>query len=1414
MNKKKVIARIGIIVVVMMVAISTAVILAAPSINLTSSKNGNTVNLSWTNSDTYKAYGYNVFRSTNDGAYVDISDAESTKVKVLNLYPASGQMITFNTYDGQTITTDKAASLKQWMEQPNGSSLRGYGRGVIEVTPVSIANFNSNPSGYLKKVNGKYNYDVVVIGTWDCNLNQDTNDNATNVLRQYLAEGNSFVMGHDTINGANLNPNITSLRSYFNIKVTTHDGVSPTSPASFGNSTVGQTTQVRINGNSIFTTYPWNIGADGTILTVPACHTTDQVTYGSVPLSFVSGTPHVTDQNGNGEFNYYLTIHNRTAMIQTGHSNCNATADEQKIWANLLFYLGNTDAEKTAVDPNAKDINAPNKPVLGNNTLNYINGTVTYSATDNGTTYKYYVRATDLATDEATSSNTVTQSNTSGLAGYSYVIDTNPDTGVDDTIDTTTTSINYTLGDGPKTYLHIKAIDNAGNIGETLHVLLHENVAPELNLTQDITKWTNGNVIITATSSDSDGTVKNITLPNGKVVSGDTADFEVEKNGTYEFIATDNSGATTRKTITITNIDKVRPEATSSIEQPTKEVRGATITLNATDDASGVAKIIKPDGTEVTEANTTYVVTVPGTYTFKVVDVAGNENDIEVPVVIVSDGVDVRYIDQVTGKEIAETIKFNGNVGNPYYTTAKEIEGYELVLTPSNYYGMLTIDKITVTYEYRKTSYVTARYVNENNGYVLSAQVTRKYKEGDEYSTVKQNIEGYTFTRVEGNVAGTVERNDIIVTYYYKRNTSVTVNYIDMMTNNVIATQEVIPGLQNDDYTTVKKDINGYVFVEVSGASTGKMQYNPTEVTYKYKKLSNLVTEHIDANTNEKITDDVIRAYKEGEQYEAYPQNLEGYILIQSPENTTGVMGRENVTKSFYYKKISGGLVVKYVDIVSGEMIDQELYTGNENDTISLDEKVFLGYVLEQRPDYEDVTLGVEAKEVVFYYRKAIAIDVIGIDQETGEQIYITEVSGLEEGTYETIPREVNGYEVVKIPDNKNGVFYRDSLPVIYEYKMISGKVIVSYIDKESNILLEKCEIKGELGKSYTTEQKSFEDYNFVEVIGETTGTLTTELKNVTYYYERKAGKVVVTYEDENGKEVLKEEKNGKVGYEYFVTVKDIPGYEIVEVPENIKGTYKEGTVEVKIKIKKIREGKILVKYIDRETNKVLDSYTIDGRTGENYKTDKKTFINYKLVKIVGNEVGKLPEGQQEVIYYYERNNSKVIVIYEDLDGNEVLRKEEIGKVGEKYTVTIKDIPGYKIIEKPENTSGIYTDDIIEIKVIVGKEHVKPIEKGTIVIKYIDENGNIIKEDYIEEGEVGKDFYMELPEIEGYEMLVQKTIKSKFVNGELVFEAKYKKIEENNPFDLPDTGDINIVLYIVSFIMFSTIVIKKLKLEK
>ena len=51
--------------------------------------------------------------------------------------------------------------------------------------------------------------------------------------------------------------------------------------------------------------------------------------------------------------------------------------------------------------------------------------------------------------------------------------------------------------------------------------------------------------------------------------------------------------------------------------------------------------------------------------------------------------------------------------------------------------------------------------------------------QGDSYTTTQKTIAGYTYDSVDGAVSGTMEASDIIVTYYYKKNSDVIVKYVD-----------------------------------------------------------------------------------------------------------------------------------------------------------------------------------------------------------------------------------------------------------------------------------------------------------------------------------------------------------------------------------------------------------------------------------------------------------------------------------------------------------------------------------------------------------------------------------------------------------------------------------------------------------
>ncbi|MFH1170758.1 MAG: PKD domain-containing protein [Candidatus Vogelbacteria bacterium] len=98
--------------------------------------------------------------------------------------------------------------------------------------------------------------------------------------------------------------------------------------------------------------------------------------------------------------------------------------------------------------PISDDTTPPTQPTIITSTIN-ANATSTTGAL--------------TITWAASTDPTVAGQTTSGLAGYSYLIDHNPTTAPDATIETTTTSLTQTLTNGTW-WIHLIAKDNAGNI--------------------------------------------------------------------------------------------------------------------------------------------------------------------------------------------------------------------------------------------------------------------------------------------------------------------------------------------------------------------------------------------------------------------------------------------------------------------------------------------------------------------------------------------------------------------------------------------------------------------------------------------------------------------------------------------------------------------------------------------------------------------------------------------------------------------------------------------------------------------------------------------------------------------------------------------------------------------------------------
>lgn len=129
--------------------------------------------------------------------------------------------------------------------------------------------------------------------------------------------------------------------------------------------------------------------------------------------------------------------------------------------------------------------------------------------------------------------------NSGGSGVYSI---TKPDSTV-----VTGSSTTYTVS-ANATYT-FKATDIAGNT--TSKYIIINNI-PTLTLTLNTRELTDAvkSIQITATASSSSG-IKNITLPNGNVITSLPATYTVSTAGNYTFVATDKEGNTTAKTTTI-----------------------------------------------------------------------------------------------------------------------------------------------------------------------------------------------------------------------------------------------------------------------------------------------------------------------------------------------------------------------------------------------------------------------------------------------------------------------------------------------------------------------------------------------------------------------------------------------------------------------------------------------------------------------------------------------------------------------------------------------------------------------------------------------------------------------------------------------------------------------------------------------
>ncbi|KAH0785350.1 DUF5057 domain-containing protein [Histomonas meleagridis] len=372
-----------------------------------------------------------------------------------------------------------SAALKVWMEGgtvKKGDELMEFdpygidhetGKQLIFVEPISINDFEDNVE---KDPNFIYKYDVVVFGTWDANgIYSIKTETAKGIISQYIKKGYGVLVGHDIISDdfyKKKAESLVAIRDLFGIKILQADDyyIDPKT----GKKIIlryfhDEGKNISIQKKGLLTDYPYEIGDIGDRLSIPFTHSTDQAASGDVWFTFNDRIYY----NEIGDIlGFYLTTKNNTAMIQTGHSNCNSTEDERKIIANTIYYLKQRTTDNNLIEHSSRDLASP---II--NSLNFDLGTkfVKIKSTDLGSNYKYMVEAYFEANDIfIAQSNAVDVHAITGVQKYKYAISNNAKPSFDDLINCVTGPVIPLSDDQIQTgvYVHVAAIDGAENVGE------------------------------------------------------------------------------------------------------------------------------------------------------------------------------------------------------------------------------------------------------------------------------------------------------------------------------------------------------------------------------------------------------------------------------------------------------------------------------------------------------------------------------------------------------------------------------------------------------------------------------------------------------------------------------------------------------------------------------------------------------------------------------------------------------------------------------------------------------------------------------------------------------------------------------------------------------------------------------------
>lgn len=434
--------------------------------------------------------------------------------------------------------------------------------------------------------------------------------------------------------------------------------------------------------------------------------------------------------------------------------------------------------------------------------------------------------------------------------------------------------------------------------------------------------------------------------------------------------------------------------------------------------------------------------------------------------------------------------------------------------------------------------------------------------------------------------------------------------------------------------TTIVRN-DGTVEIAKSNVST-------VNILVKGVKTSYTVNYYLNGTTTKVVPSKTVSDKFVGDVITENALTLANYNLVGNNSYTIE-LDEENNVINFYYELKTSKINVRYLEKgTNKKLADNDTFDGKVTEPFTVSAKNITKYVVVGETSYSGVYTE-ETQEFTFYYEKA------------------------------------------------------ESAGTIAHHYIIDNKG-----NKTTNKLFEDEIINGKLDEQFSFNAKTnLGNYEYVECVGTATGTLTNEVQEVIFYYQLKETSVIIRYVTEiNGDyvDLIKSESyTDRIGNAFEATAKNIPNYNLISEKVQVIELLPEKNII--IFVYELKDSKVIVRhYEEGTTNKIADDVELIGKIDSDYTTDSVNKEGYILTVVPTNKSGKFTDEVIEVIYYYKKQMSNVIIRYVDEDNKELLESKTItGQVGTDYETTSETIEGYELIKTIGNETGKYAEEDITV---------------------------------------------------------------------------------------------------------------------